>query len=202
MSTFKALAYEAIPKNRLVALTQAGKTEEDDRIRIRLSIEGEEAPDFVSTSDLAEGDEVTVTITNKISWDVEAGEDIRSGVSVGIGTEGKLVEAVDGAVPMIGYSTHSAKTGEVINYVRNVKGGGEGSQGGTGPMGPQGPKGDKGDPGEQGPAGPKGEPGTDGTDGAQGPKGDPGADGADGFGTEAQYNDIIARLDALEGTEA
>lgn len=30
-------------------------------------------------------------------------------------------------------------------------------------------------------------------------KGDPGADGADGFGTEAQYNDIIARLTALEG---
>lgn len=35
----------------------------------------------------------------------------------------------------------------------------------------------------------------------KGPKGDKGATGAagkDGFGTEAQYNDIIARLDALE----
>ena len=40
-----------------------------------------------------------------------------------------------------------------------------------------GPKGDKGD---------QGEPGADG------------ADGADGFGTEAQYNDIISRLAALE----
>ena len=47
-----------------------------------------------------------------------------------------------------------------------------------GPEGPQGPKGDKGDPGT------------------------PGADGADGFGTEAQYNDIIARLEALETPEA
>lgn len=46
--------------------------------------------------------------------------------------------------------------------------------------------------------GPKGEPGTDGTDGQQGPQGEPGADGADGFGTETQYNDIIARLEALE----
>ena len=58
-----------------------------------------------------------------------------------------------------------------------------------GPEGPQGPKGDKGDPG------------VDGAEGPQGPKGDPGADGADGadgFGTEAQYNDIIARLEALE----
>ena len=52
-----------------------------------------------------------------------------------------------------------------------------------GPEGPQGPKGDKGDPG---------------ADGAEGPQGPAGADGADGFGTEAQYNDIIARLEALE----
>ena len=63
----------------------------------------------------------------------------------------------------------------------------------------QGPKGDKGDKGDQG------DPGTPGADGAKGAKGDtgaPGADGADGFGTEAQYNDIIARLEALETPEA
>lgn len=64
--------------------------------------------------------------------------------------------------------------------------------------GKQGPKGDQGPAGEQGP---QGEPGADGADGQQGPQGEPGADGADGFGTEAQYNDIIARLDALEATE-
>ena len=60
----------------------------------------------------------------------------------------------------------------------------------------QGPKGDKGDKGDQG------DPGADGAKGAKGDKGDPGADGADGFGTEAQYNDIIARLEALETPEA
>ena len=53
-----------------------------------------------------------------------------------------------------------------------------------------GPKGDKGDPGEPGPPGEKGE------------QGEPGKDGADGFGTEAQYNDIIARLEALESAGA
>ena len=59
----------------------------------------------------------------------------------------------------------------------------------------QGPKGDKGD---------RGDPGTPGADGAKGDKGDkgdqgdPGTPGANGFGTEAQYNDIIARLEALE----
>ena len=67
--------------------------------------------------------------------------------------------------------------------------------------GEKGAKGDKGEPGAAGAKGDKGDkgdagaPGADGKDGAQGPKGDP---GADGFGTEAQYNDIIARLEALE----
>lgn len=65
-------------------------------------------------------------------------------------------------------------------------------------------KGDKGDPGPEGPQGPQGEPGVDGADGAdgaQGPKGDPGADGADGadgFPTETQWNDLVARVDALD----
>ena len=58
-----------------------------------------------------------------------------------------------------------------------------------------GVKGAKGDPGDPGP---KGDPGEQGN---PGPKGDPGDDGEDGFGTEAQYNDIIARLEALEATE-
>lgn len=46
-----------------------------------------------------------------------------------------------------------------------------------GPEGPQGPKGDKGDPGEQGPS------------------------GADGFPTEAQWNDLVARVEALEAVD-
>lgn len=62
----------------------------------------------------------------------------------------------------------------------------------------------KGPKGDTGSAGADGSDGTNGSDGEQGPKGDPGedgsngADGADGFGTEAQYDDIIARLDVLE----
>ena len=43
---------------------------------------------------------------------------------------------------------------------------------------------------------------TPGPKGAKGADGKDGADGADGFGTEAQYNDIIARLEALEAPEA
>ena len=64
--------------------------------------------------------------------------------------------------------------------------------------------GEKGEQGEQGIQGEKGDPGAKGADGAKGDKGDTGAkgaDGADGFGTEAQYNDIISRLEALENAE-
>jgi|SRR5690625_102417 len=56
--------------------------------------------------------------------------------------------------------------------------------------------------GPQGPSGPKGDPGADGQDGEQGPQGEPGADGkdgADGFPTEEQWNELVARVDALEG---
>jgi len=52
-----------------------------------------------------------------------------------------------------------------------------------------GPKGDKGD------AGPAGK---DGAKGDKGDKGEPGADGKDGFPTEAQWNDLVARVEALE----
>lgn len=40
--------------------------------------------------------------------------------------------------------------------------------------------------------------GLTGAKGDKGDKGDTGAKGADGFGTQAQYDDIIARLTALE----
>ena len=58
--------------------------------------------------------------------------------------------------------------------------------------------GEKGPKGDTGAAGPKGDPGAKGPKGdtgAAGPKGDP---GADGFGTEAQYNELVARIEALE----
>ena len=71
-----------------------------------------------------------------------------------------------------------------------------------GPEGPQGPKGDKGDPGADGADGAEGPQGPEGPEGPEGPQGPAGAGGADGFGTEAQYNDIIARLEALEAPEA
>ena len=55
-----------------------------------------------------------------------------------------------------------------------------------------GPKGDKGEPGADG------KDGADGEKGPKGDKGDTGAPGTDGFPTEAQWNDLVARVEALE----
>lgn len=71
----------------------------------------------------------------------------------------------------------------------------KGPKGDTGAAGPKGDPGAKGAKGDPGVAGPKGDPGAKGDTGATGPKGDP---GADGFGTEAQYNELVARIEALE----
>src|SRR5699024_1545221 len=71
----------------------------------------------------------------------------------------------------------------------------KGPRGEAGAKGKTGAKGAKGDTREQGPQGDAGAKGAKGDTGAQGPA------GADGFGTEAQYNDIIARLEALEAAE-
>ena len=79
-----------------------------------------------------------------------------------------------------------------------------GPEGPQGPAGPAGAKGDKGEPGADGADGAKGDAGPAGADGAKGAKGDKGdtgpagADGADGFPSETQWNDLVARVDALE----
>ena len=71
----------------------------------------------------------------------------------------------------------------------------KGDTGAAGPKGDPGVAGSKGDTGATGPKGDTGATGPKGDTGAAGPKGDP---GADGFGTEAQYNELVARIEALE----
>jgi len=61
-----------------------------------------------------------------------------------------------------------------------------------GEKGDTGPPGSDGKDGEQGPQGPKGDKGE------PGPAGNDGKDGVDGFPTEEQWNDLVARIEALE----
>ena len=52
--------------------------------------------------------------------------------------------------------------------------------------------------GETGPEGPEGPQGPEGTKGDTGAKGATGAAGTDGFPTETQWDDLVARVAALE----
>ncbi|WP_141995111.1 head fiber protein [Bacillus sp. B4EP4a] len=126
MTNFKAVVIEDIQVNRLVVLAVK---EKENEINIRLAQEGE-VPDFLATRAITEGEEVYVTIKNRETWKVEAGADIQAGVPVGTGEDGKIVEALgENAPAIIGYYINAAKAGEVVSYVRNVKGGGEGIPG-------------------------------------------------------------------------
>lgn len=91
----------------------------------------------------------------------------------------------------------AAELNRIENGIANVEltPGPEGPQGEQGPEGPMGPEGPE---GPQGLKGDKGEPGEQGPPGEKGAKGDPGADGKDGFPTEEQWNDLVARVEALE----
>ena len=80
--------------------------------------------------------------------------------------------------------------------IRGYKGdkGDTGPKGDTGEQGPQGPKGDTGPQGPKGDTGEQGPKGDTGEQGPQGPKGDTG----DTITIE-QYNDLISRIETLEG---
>lgn len=166
MVTFKATVTEDIEANRLMV-----KSNSKGLFGLSAAKAGD-APEFRSTGKLTEGQEVTVTIKDAISWDVEAGEAITAGANVGIGVGGTAVESE----VSFGYATHSAEAGEVVSVVRVSSGGGAGEKGPTGDKGAtgtagatggKGPDGDKGAVGEKGPIGEKGPTGD------KGPAGDP-----------------------------
>lgn len=62
----------------------------------------------------------------------------------------------------------------------------------------KGDKGDPGAPGKDGAPGAKGDKGDPGTPGAKGDKGDPGAPGKDGAPSQAEWDALVARVEALE----
>ena len=103
------------------------------------------------------------------------------------------------AKAVVGAETHVEDHNAVYDAIKEVRTNVDTIELTPGPQGEKGAKGDKGDPGEQGP------PGADGKDGAKGDKGDkgdPGADGEDGFPTEAQWNDLVARVETLEAANS
>jgi len=116
---FSALVHEDIPANRLVCLGGIGSVPDRDpeTVYLRLAREGE-LPDLVATRDLTVGEIVTVEIKGSPYWTAEAAEDIWAGTLVTTAEGGKVQNFKTGLVQYIGFSTHSAKAGELVTFVR------------------------------------------------------------------------------------
>lgn len=118
---FKATAIEDIPANRLVCLAGIVSVPDRDpnRVYLRLAREGELA-DFVSSRPIKAGETVTVVTTGTAHWTVEAAEDIWAGTLVTTAEGGKVQNFKTGLVQYIGFSTHSAKAGELVRITRKA----------------------------------------------------------------------------------
>lgn len=126
-------------------------------------------PDFYSLKPLSDGDVVAVSIENRTAFRVEAAEDISAGDQLAVVDGGRVAPTVgDG----IGYASIAVKKGGITTVILT-----KAAAGVPGPQGPQGP---------QGPEGPRG---------PEGPQGPP---GKDGFPSQQEWDDLVARVEALE----
>lgn len=121
MTQFTAKVTQDIPANRLLGLggidTEGNREEGWDTVYLIPAGLGW-IPDLVSTGDLKEGDEVNVIINGKEVWSVEASEDVPAGTLVQCDVDGRVknYHTTDGN--HFGFTTHSARAGEVVEVVR------------------------------------------------------------------------------------
>lgn len=121
MTSFEAKVTQNIPANRLIGLgginTEGNPEEGWETIYLKLAEKGW-IPDFVSTSGLKDGDVVTVKITDKPVWKVEASGNLPAGTLVQCDDEGKVKYYSPDDGGHFGYTLHSAEDGEVVEVVR------------------------------------------------------------------------------------
>ncbi|MBW8350775.1 hypothetical protein K0H71_15165 [Bacillus sp. IITD106] len=119
MTSFQAQVIQNIPANRLVALAGMGSVDnrEYDKIYLKKSELGW-LPDFVTSVDLEEGQEVGVVIRNNPIWDVEAAQRLPAGTLVMCDEEGRVKSYNPSQGNHIGYTTHEVEAGEVVSIVR------------------------------------------------------------------------------------
>lgn len=121
MTTFKAKVTQDIPANRLIGLggvnTEGDMEEGWETVYLILSKKGW-VPDLVSTSDLKKGSVVNVTIKNNPVWKVEASENLPAGTLVQCDDDGRVKHYRPEDGNHFGFTTHSAKAGEVVEIVR------------------------------------------------------------------------------------
>src|SRR5690625_7741503 len=119
MTTFQAQVIQNIPANRLVALAGVGSGDnrEYDKIYLKISDLGW-IPDYVTSVDLEEGQEVDVVLRNNPIWNVEAAQRHPAGTFVMRDEEGRVKSYNPSQGNHIGYTTHEVEAGEVVSIVR------------------------------------------------------------------------------------
>ncbi len=121
MTTFEAKVIQDIPAYRLLALgginSEDNPSEGWETIYLKTSELGW-IPDLVTTSDLEEGKTVSVSITNKPAWNVEASQNLPAGTLVMCDVDGRVKSYSPDQGNHIGYTTHSVQSGEVVEIVR------------------------------------------------------------------------------------
>lgn len=121
MTSFKAKVTQNIPAYRLIGLggvnTEGNPEEGWETIYLKLAEKGW-VPDFVSTSELVNGDFVTVNITDKPVWKVEASQNLPAGTLVMCDDEGKVKSFTPADGSHFGYTLHAVKEGDVVEVVR------------------------------------------------------------------------------------
>ena len=118
METVKATVVGDIPAHRLLWLITS---EDGETMRIKLPSKGGQPVDFVSTSPLEDGQEVTITITGNPVWKVEAGEKVAPGDNVYADEDGRIVSHNSTYLHSVGYVLDAGEEGDVVRMVRNYK---------------------------------------------------------------------------------
>ncbi len=123
MTSFDAKVIEDIPAHRFVMLGGIGRDGDEAEgwhTVYLLPAEPGIMPDMISTRDLVAGETVRVTITGAPVWRVEAAEAVPAGTLVQVAADGraKNYRPADGSY--VGYTTHSAEPGEIVEIVRKA----------------------------------------------------------------------------------
>lgn len=118
MTKVKAIVVGDIPAHRLLWLYSS---EDGITLHVGLPKRRGDYVDFVSTRALEDGEEITVTIRDNVRvWTAEAANDIAPGGNIAADTDGR-VGSYTSALIRVGYALHSAKEGELVQFVREPK---------------------------------------------------------------------------------
>lgn len=114
----KAVVVGDIPAHRLLWLRA---DEEGKTLKVGLPTQDGYPVDFVSTRELKDGEEVTVTIKGDPIWLVETAEKVRPGDNVYADSTGRLIGSHSKHLHSVGYVLDAGQEGDVVRLVRNYK---------------------------------------------------------------------------------